>query len=358
MAEPTFGSAIEEARRRAGTQSGQGARPAAPVKEEKTRTPPPAQGVYVTDPATGEQVYLPPGIDFASLAAAVPPDWEAAAREIYGGYYALIETNDEIKNLLLEAVKNKWSVNKFQYELRQTKWWQNTTESARAWDIQAGLDGEATTRDKIADQAQKIRETSLNMGIRLNDSVLNKIAEDSLRYGWTPQELNSALVQEANRGGGSALSQGFFGQQARTIASEYGVSLSNTTITDWANRLATGSETFQSYQDYLLSTAKALFPTLSSGFDRGLTFGQMTDPYAQVASRILEIPTAQVDFTDPKWAQAFTMKNDKGEQVPMSYGEWADYLRTNESFGWEYTDDAKNRAFTVANRLAELFGAA
>jgi len=52
------------------------------------------------------------------------------------------------------------------------------------------------------------------------------------------------------------------------------------------------------------------------------------------------------------------MKDDKGNPMQMSFGEWADYLRTDPSFGWEYTDDAKNRAYTVVNRLGELFGAA
>lgn len=358
MAEPTYGSAIEEARRRAGTQSGQGARPVAAAEEEKARTQPAAQGAYVTDPATGQQVYLPPNIDFAALAAAVPPDWEAAAAEIYGGYYAIIKTNTEIRELLLEAVKNKWGPDKFLYELRQTEWYQNTDAAAREWELQTGLEGAETTRGKIADQAQKIRETSLNMGLRLSDSVLNKIAEDSLKFKWTPQEVNTAIVDEANRGGGSPLSQGYFGQTVRTTASQYGIRLSDTTASDWSNRLATGRETLQSLEDYLLNTSKALYPALSSGFDRGLSFSDMTDPYAQLASRILEIPATQVDFTDPKWAKAMTKTNDKGEQSLMSYGEYADYLRSTPTFGWEYTDDAKNRAFTVANRLAELFGAA
>jgi hypothetical protein len=72
----------------------------------------------------------------------------------------------------------------------------------------------------------------------------------------------------------------------------------------------------------------------------------------------LEIPWAQVDFTDPKWAAAFTMRNDKGDQTQMSYGEWADYLRTNKSFGYEYTDEAVSKAYTIVNDLAEAFGRA
>lgn len=307
--------------------------------------------------AVVDGIYIPPGTQFTPLEQLVPADWEAAAKEIYGGYYAILEKFPELKKLLMEAIAFKYSREKFQYELRQTEWYKTTTSSAREWDISAGLDPE-TARQQIADQAQKIRQSALNMGVRLTDNLLNQLAENSLRFAWTEQDLNVAIADEANRGGGSALAQGFFGQQARSTAADFGVRLSDSTLSDWATRLATGQETFQSYQDYLLNSAKALYPTLAGGFDRGLSFGQMTDPYAQVASRILEIPVAQVDFTDPKWAQAFTMKNEKGEQVPMTYGEWSDYLRTNPAFGYEYTDEAVNKAYTVVNQLAELFGRA
>jgi hypothetical protein len=324
-----------------GPQPGEQARP------QPMPSPVPAQQQR---PAGGGGMAQPP-------ASPVPPDWEQAAKEIYGGYYSIIEKFPDIKDLLLRAVSEKWSPDKFRYELRQTEWYKTTSESARAWDIQSGLDPE-TAKQKVKDQAASLRTTALNMGVRISDSVLNTLATDSLRWAWTAQDINEAIVLEANRNGGSQIAQGYYGQQARTGAADFGLRLSDSTISDWASRIASGQETFQSYQDFLMNSAKVLYPSLSNGLDRGLTFRDLTDPYAQQASRILEIPASQVDFTDPKWAQAFAFKDEKGNPTQMSYGEWADYLRTDPRFGWEYTDDAKNRAYTVVNRLAELFGAA
>jgi hypothetical protein len=159
-------------------------------------------------------------------------------------------------------------------------------------------------------------------------------------------------------GGVSQLRYGFVGNSIRESARKFGVSLSDTTFNQWVDKIATGAESIETFESYANQIARNLYPSLTAGFDRGLTFGQMTDPYAQVASQILEIPTTQIDFTDPKWAAAFTMRNDKGEQMQMSYGEWADYLRTNDSFGYEYTDQAVNKAYTIVNDLAELFGRA
>ena len=289
----------------------------------------------------------------------VPTDWEAAAAEIYGGYYAIVKNIPEIKNLLLSAVQNGWSDNKFDYELKQTNWWKTTTSSAREWEVSRQLDP-ASAQTQIDNRVANIRQKALTKNLRLDDTTLAKLAEDSIKFGWTEQVLDTAISSEALKTttGVSELRQGFIGQNIRTTANAYGLPLSGTSFNEWVGKIATGQENEASFQAWALETSKNLYPSLAASFDRGLTFKQVTDPYAQAASRILEIPTSQIDFTDPKWAQAFTARDDKGQQMQMSFGEWNDYLRTNPAFGYEYTDGAKERAFTVVNRLAELFGAA
>jgi hypothetical protein len=301
--------------------------------------------------------YIPPNTDFAGLQGMVPADWEQAAKELYGGYYSIIEKYPDLKNLLLAAVSFKYSPEKFNYELRQTKWWKETTASARQWDLQAGLDP-ATAQSKVEDQAMVIRDAALTAGVRFTDAQLANLAENSLRWQWTTQDLNNAIAVELQKTGSNALAQGYWGQSVRADSNKFGVRLSESQINDWSSRLFTGKDNSQSFNDYLTNAAKVLYPTLSSGFDRGLSFSDLTDPYAQLASQILEIPATQVNFADPKWAKAFTGLGQNGDAKPMSYGEYADYLRSDPRFGYEYTDDAKNRAFTVVNRLAELFGAA
>ena len=325
-----------------GPQPGEAPRPRPVAEPEKKKTPP------ATPPAAETPTETP-----------VPEDWEAAAAEIYGGYYSIVKNIPEIKKLLLDAVQNGWSDNKFDYELKQTNWWKTTTSSAREWEVARQTDP-ASAQTQIDNRVASIREKALTRNLRLNDAALSKLAEDSIKFGWTELVLNTAITAEALKTttGVSELRQGFIGQNIRTTASSYGLPLSDTSFNEWVGKIATGQENEASFQAWAMETSKNLYPSLSSGFDRGLTFKQMTDPYAQAASRILEIPTSQVDFTDPKWAQAFTARDDKGNQTQMSFGEWNDYLRTNAAFGYEYTDGAKERAYTVVNRLAELFGAA
>ena len=310
--------------------------------------------------AVVDGIYVPPGINYTWLGQQIPEDWKTAAQELYGAYYDMIKNDPQISKLLEDAIKNSWSPEKFQVELEKTNWWRTTTANARQFEILETTDP-ATARAQLDNRMAVVRETAQRLGVTLNNESLERIARNAITLGFElTAQVEDLVGSEAIRtaGGVSQLRYGYLGNSLRESARKYGVSLSDVTFNEWLNKIAVGSESTETFESYAAQIARTLYPTLSSGFDRGLTFGQMTDPYAQVASRILEIPTTQVDFTDPKWAQAFTMKNDRGEQVPMSFGEWADYLRTNESFGWEYTDDAKNRAFTVVNRLAELFGAA
>jgi hypothetical protein len=307
-------------------------------------------------------IYIPPGIDYAWLGQQIPSDWEEAAKELYGGYYEMLKQVPELGRLLKEAFEKGWEPGSpsFQYALEQTDWWKTTTASARAWQEKLIRDPETARRD-LDTRMALLRGVAQDMGITLSPEALEKLATDSiiLNFQLTSQ-YEDVIGSEARKsaGGVSQLRYGFVGDSIRKVANKYGIALSDFTFNEWVDKIAVGAESAETFEAYASQTARNLYPSLTNGFERGLTFTQMTDPYAQIASRILEIPWAQVDFTDPKWAAAFTMRNDKGEQTQMSYGEWADYLRTTKSFGYEYTDEALSKVYTVVNDLAEAFGRA
>jgi hypothetical protein len=310
--------------------------------------------------AVVDGIYVPPGIDYTWLGQQVPSDWETAAKELYGAYYEMIKQYPELGTLIKNRIEQGWSNERFDYELRQTNWWRTTNENSRAWE-ELKITDPATAQTQLDNRTTLIRDTAQRLGITLSSESLAKIAENSIKLGLDlTSQLEDIVGSEArlSAGGVSQLRYGYVGNSIRESARKYGVALSDVTFNEWVDKIAVGQESQETFESYAAQIARNLYPSLNAGFDRGLSFAQMTDPYAQQASRILEIPAAQVDFTDPKWAQAFTMKDEKGNPTQMSYGEWADYLRTTPSFGWEYTDDAKNRAYTVVNRLAELFGAA
>lgn len=338
-----------------------------PAKTPVTPTTPSVPGVPAPDgsvtginPATGETVTLPAGIDFGWLASQVPADWEKAAREMFGVWYDVFKNDPEMSKFIDEMMRGpELSDDMFKAKLQQTNWWRTTNATTRNW-LQLETTDPASANQQIANTANALRSEALKRGLSVSDSLLNEAALNINKYGFSTQMTLEHLAQAtlAEAGGPSQLVRGFYGQQVKKTAADYGVPLSDITLNKWVADIATGRQNLDSFQSYVLDLSKNLYPALSSGLDRGLTFQQMTSPYAQVASNILEIPDAQVDFTDPKWAAAFTMKDAKGQQTQMSFGEWADYLRTNPAFGYEYTDGAQQKAYQVANQLARLFGAA
>lgn len=315
-------------------------------------------GAWIWDPATKQYVYLEPGIDFGALAANTPADWKQAAKEIYGGLFAIIEGNAELEGLLQQAVgPPAWTKEKFLAKLYETNWWKSNSDTVRQWDINKQIDPE-TARRKIDSQIAIVRQTALGMGVTLSEGALATLAENSLRLGYNEVQLSNAIGSEASRSTGSQLAQGYYGDQIREVANNYGIPISESTLTQWSADIASGKQSVQTFETWAKQMAKNMFPSLADGFDKGLTFKSMSEPYAQFASQLLEIPTSQMNFTDPKWAAAFTQKDEKGNPTTMSYGAWLDYLRSDPSFGWEYTDNARNTAYDVALQLGQLFGRA
>lgn len=290
----------------------------------------------------------------------VTEDWEKAIAELYPAYYGIIQNNPEIKALIEESLgPPRWSEQKFQAALYNTNWWQTSSESARLWELLKGQDPAEANR-RVEEQIASITASVNFYGVSLTETQVRQLAEDSLQFGFSPQEISNAIGMKAIEGGPegmSSLTEGYYGQEMRRRLSNYGVTLSDTTFNRYLNEIAVGSKSLDSFQDYALSLAKTLYPALADRFDAGDTFDNLVDPYRQQASRILEIEDNSIDFTDPQWQQAVTYVDPgSNEQRLMSTREWGDYLRKTPSFGYEYTTGAKEKAYQTANRLADMFG--
>jgi hypothetical protein len=297
-------------------------------------------------------------VDQTELDAAIPEDWKDAAREAYPAYYAIVKNIPEIAQLLEKAINQGYSEAQFQAELEQTNWWKQTTASAREWDINGERDP-ASQQTQIDNRTAFIQQTSLDtFGVRISAESASELALDSLRQGWGQQFLLNSIgdVATQSTAGISQLRAGFIGQDIRQTAYDYGIAISENTFNKFVNQIAVGAETKDTFQQYALTQAKNLFPSVAERLNAGETFQQIVDPYKQNAAALLEIDPNSIDFTSPDWAKAITYQDAKGEQRPMNFTEFNDYVRQTRSFGYEYTDQAKNKAYKVASDLANLFG--
>jgi len=289
----------------------------------------------------------------------VPEDFEAAAAQIYGGYYAIVKQNKEIADLLLLATQEGWDESKFKYQLEQTNWWKDTTGAAREFAIREQRDP-ATVATEINNKAAELQAFGVQVGLAPGSVDYNQIARDSLRFGWGDQVTQNALNYRATQSnaGRYSLLNGYYGDKVRDLMRDYGQSLPNETLQIYVNDLATGAQSLETLKLEAEEAAKAMFPSIADRIARGQTVAQIAQPYRNTAAAILEVDPNSIDFTSSEWAKAFTVQNNDGSQRTMNFNEWGDYLRTNRQFGYEYTTQAKQRAYQVANQLADLFGKA
>lgn len=279
--------------------------------------------------------------------------------EIYGYWWAIVNENPELMNLIETAKTEKWGALEFQYQLEQTTWWKTTSDSAREFDVLNSRDP-ASIQARIDTVAEQIRQLALERNLRFSSETLAEIARNSIRFGWSLQQGLNALGAEAMKSteGVTALRYGFYGNKINEIAADYGVTISDTEFSELVNKFAVGKENEESLTASFQTKATALFPAIADRLMAGETFSDIVEPYRTRASNILERDFDVTDFAqNDNLAQAVTFVGDDGKQRPMTYTEWGNYLRSNRDFGYEYTDEAVGRAYQVANRIADLFGA-
>ena len=100
--------------------------------------------------------------------------------------------------------------------------------------------------------------------------------------------------------------------------------------------------------------ARGAFPHLKDQFDSGLTLEDMFGNYRDIAARVLEVDPGTVDFMkDPqKWLKPF----GDAKTGQMSLSDWVRELKTNNDYGWRFTNQANQQVSSVVSTLERAFG--
>jgi hypothetical protein len=87
-----------------------------------------------------------------------------------------------------------------------------------------------------------------------------------------------------------------------------------------------------------------------------MTVSQILQPYLSQAQTVLGVSGADQDITSPQWQKALH-GGANGDQL-MSLSDWDTTLRTDPSYGWDKSADAKNVYSSAAQSIAQAFGMA
>lgn len=277
--------------------------------------------------------------------------------ESYGFNEAFLDANPELKKKFNQAVKEGWSSDKFQAEIRDTRWWKTHSQSER--DFLTLKFGDPKTADQKLQQAYvHVRQLAAQMGIVENTSQMARIKQWAYNYaakGWDDATLRDTIGKYVYFDKGLQGEGGDTINQLRSYAYSMGVTMSSSWYTNNARNVIRGVAALQDYKDQILKQAKAQFPTFSKQLDAGQTVQDIASPYLSSMQNILEIPTGGVSVQDKLIKSALNSKDPKtGASQPMPIWQFENKLRDDPR--WKSTQNAQNSMMQVAHQVLSDFG--
>jgi hypothetical protein len=279
----------------------------------------------------------------------------AYARANYG-YLAAFLSMPEVGPILIKAAKGGWDSNKLLGALTPTKWWKTTTASARTFDAERKLDP-ATNSRKITNAAAAIGAQATKDGLSVSAASLRYIAMNSLRFGWTSDQITQALGHQFHYNPAAKTQQPVV-DQIKQLADQYLVPISPANMQKWGSQLIGGQIDANNLEGYIKAQAKSLFPTLGNAIDSGVTVKQYVSPYAQLAVQNgVAAGEQDINWMDPKWQQALFQVDPKtGQRTAMNLADWQAKIRTDSAFGYSKTPQAQQLGAQMVTAIGKTFG--
>ena len=246
--------------------------------------------------------------------------------------------------------------------LKSTKYFTAATDKQYFFDTQRT----GVQDDLVATARRAITTDYADVGLSETDLV--DLSKTVARSGLTGTGLKQAVYQYAFRRAAAApamtdtkmatnVLQGADADALRQSARAYGYAVSDAEVQaaltgGMYNGVAVSSE---SILQKAQKAAKGAYGHLSDQIDSGLSLDDIFSNYRRYAANVLELDESQIDFTkDPKWQSAFGTK----ESGQMGLGDWVKKLKSDKSFGWQYTKEANDQAVDIAAMIARTFGKA
>jgi hypothetical protein len=141
----------------------------------------------------------------------------------------------------------------------------------------------------------------------------------------------------------------------RTLASSYGLKLTDDIVEGYTQGVLRNEITPDQIKSQFREQAKSLYPSLAKQLDSG-TLNDATATYRSIASSTLGIDPSAIDFSDAtKFGKLLTYSDPKsGESRLMNSTEWTQYLRGLPD--WKNTKEAKDQYRGIIDTVTNIFG--
>ena len=263
-------------------------------------------------------------------------------------------------DILKEAVNTEMTDEEIQARIKGTNYAKTVTDSQYKFDGASPM----TQNGLIQSARDAIVKDYADVGLSQTD--IDEIAKKVARNGLTATGVKQAVYQYAFRKPAAATTptspamatrayESGDADAIRQAARAYGYRVSDAEM----QAALTGgmyngvAVTKDSILEKAQKAAKGAFGHLADQIDAGLSLDDIFSNYRNYAADALEIDPNQIDFMkDPKWLRAFGTK----ESGQLSLTDWTKMIKTDPSYGWQYTKQANDQAASLAVSLARVFG--
>jgi hypothetical protein len=282
-------------------------------------------------------------------------DWLAANAETYFGkdlIDLMIKVSDPkgVYDLNTSA-----GLERIQQEIRGTNYWQTTISATKNFDQLIDAD----KQNLITQTKSRIANTYGDIG--LTEDTLNQVAATVARTGLTGLGEKQAVYNVVFKAGspqaqtGRALS-GVDADRIKQLGKAYNFNVSDSqvqSILTGTPEASTGQVlTEEGLRQRLQKYVKGAMPQIADQIDAGLTLEDIGGNYRRYAAQLLERSEDEIDMFSGPYLKAFGTK----ESGQLSLSDWISTVKTDPTFGWQYTKTANQQATDIGLTLARAFG--
>ena len=275
----------------------------------------------------------------------------------YGWAHGFLNSNPELKKLFGKAVDETWTQDKFQAELRDTKWWKENSETRRQAQVTQKTDP-ATWNAQLSAAIIQVRQLAAEIGAAVPESKISKIAKNMLETGMQEDQLRYALggyvtfTKDGTLRGEAAMHE----YTIKEYAYNMGIKLTDQAIKNQAQQVVRKVATTQDFESQIRESAKSMFPSYAKEIDAGITVKDIASPYIQMMADELEIPDHSIDVTTPIIKNTLNRLDAKGKPAGINLYDFQQELRSDPR--WAQTDKAKDGVMSVGVQVLRDMGLA
>lgn len=282
-------------------------------------------------------------------------DWLAANAESYFGkdlIDLMIRVSDPkgVYDLTTSA-----GLERIQQEIRGTNYWQTTISATKNFDQLIDAD----KQNLVTQTKSRIANTYGDLG--LTEDTLNQVATTVARTGLTglgekQAVYNATFKATSNQAQTGRALSGVDADRIRQLGKAYNFNVTDSqiqSILTGTPEVSTGQVlTEEGLRQRLQKYVKGAMPQIADQIDAGLTLEDIGGNYRRYAAQLLERSEDEIDMFSGPYLKAFGTK----ESGQLSLSDWVSTVKTDPTFGWQYTKTANQQATDIGLTLARAFG--